>query len=400
MKKTNRMRKGALVLALALCASALGTSSVSAANIYGMDYSGGEELSTENVQIDPELLNSLTPLITRSNINNVAIPQDSDFRTGYYKNANNNTCHEFYYYPIMVDSDKNPKSPAVGPNLSYTVSSDKYTASVHFENIVYEQLNSGSENFLVATADTSQMVAVGVHSTSRYVYVSAGVPVYTDDTCATRDSSIRTITKGEERIFAQVNVKLLDKESGEPFSSNGLYISVTDIDAAQSYKILNERDEFTAGKMYSKSASTLQPAIVETNREVTKGVSRGLTNMFVANDHYIYSEYTSDDMITTDEENDIFVKLSSETQAEGLDFVFGFAGSAGSGIEYYADFTQDSEPEQDDVSESVAVPNTGVSTGENSNATLIATSIVGVLVIALMAYVSPRVFHKRIDFKK
>lgn len=391
MIKTNMIKRGLSALALAMLSTILCVPSVFAENIYGMDYSGGVALSSDNVRIEPEMLNSLTPLITRNNINAVEIPADSSLQRGYYTDSNS-SCHEFYYFTV------GDQKKAAAPKYYYTVSSDKYIAVVRIENIVYESNRSETNaQSLTAGADDESSIVAGVHGTNRYVYISAGTAVYSDATCSTRVPGTRSIVRGEERVFIEVNVKLYNKADLSPFTSRGLYISITDIDAGQSYKILNKLDQLTAGKMYAKSADNLQPS--EEKSGGNRDIPVTLRNMFVGDGNYIYSEYNEDQIIATDENNNIFARLSSETQEEGLNFVFGFASAAGSGIEYYADFAEDEVPATDEA-EPMAVPNTGSVTEEDSNATLTMTSIIGVLAIALMIYASPRLFHKKIDFKK
>ena len=81
--------------------------------------------------------------------------------------------------------------------------------------------------------------------------------------------------------------------------------------------------------MYAASESVLQDSSVDVD----------LNNMYVASGHYICSEFGDvehDEKMLSDFKSNVFVKASIEAQREGLDVVFGFAGAAGSGIQYYA----------------------------------------------------------------
>lgn len=242
-----------------------------------------------------------------------------------------------------------------------------------------------------------------------------------------------------------------------------MYFGLTDVDAGQSYKILNDGNKLSSSNMYAKSAELLQPE------------DSDLRNMFVSSGNYIYSQYNADGHFNIREKgNDVFVKLNEATQKDGLDVVFGFSGLAWSGVEYYAkqytvnyisedggkitglteekvmpeknpsgseatpnkDYKLDYWKADKDVTledgtvikagekltmeqikqvvvdqditfiavykavSPVSAPDTGVYTG-GFNASVAASLLMGVLLVGGLAVgLTPRVFHKRVGFKK
>ena len=58
--------------------------------------------------------------------------------------------------------------------------------------------------------------------------------------------------------------------------------------------------------------------------------------MFVSDGNYIYSQYSGREYFTTEDKANVFVTINKQTQAEGINVVYGYAVYAGSGIEFYA----------------------------------------------------------------
>lgn len=70
--------------------------------------------------------------------------------------------------------------------------------------------------------------------------------VYSDAKCTeAKTGSERLERKNDERLFIKMNLKLHRKGQKSIYSTNGMFFGLTDIDAAQSYKILNHGNELT-----------------------------------------------------------------------------------------------------------------------------------------------------------
>ncbi len=454
---------------------------VSAVNPYGIEYTGGEPLSAENVQIDPDLVEDLTTLMQVDDIS--VVPSNSErIQQGYI--IDSGTCYPFYYVAVTNDTFVRPED-----SVSFALSRDQYIAKVDLKNVVLDNAANG------------KTVSVGM--TPIHSYLWGGYPVYSDAECHESVEGISTVLLPENmRIFTELNITLFKKTDTEnPFVTRGLYFGLTDIDAAQSFKVLNDDNALAKGNMYALNEEGLQK----------QGVENAARNMYVESGHYIYSEnyvngeWTNLGLPST---ANVYTILSDSTQEEGLDIVFGFAGTAASGIEYYAsqlkvtyvsdengeitgielekvivddnpsgttekpkegyelshwiadvdvkledgttikkgdpitskqildvvvrsdiEFTAihqpapeeepepepeegstekpDDEPteepdedEEEDKDKYIAPPNTGASTSGEANAALITTSIIGIMLGALIIALLPRLTHKKLGFDK
>lgn len=423
---------------------------------YSMNYSGGEALGSSNVNINPGLVNSLAPLFQNKKVDYLTTSESTKWKSGYILDnlidSSRKDCVEFKYFTIdsnnLIGADE---------NLSLTMSNNKYSVDVSFDDV--QLVNNGTQ------AASNKPLTIGVAPGWSYIY--GGWNVYSDAKCTeAKTDSERLERKNDERLFVKMNLKLHRKGQKSIYSTNGMFFGLTDIDAAQSYKILNHGNELTRENMFAKDASKLQPS---------QYVS-GLRNMFVSEGNYIYSQYTIENDFALSGGNDIFVKLTQATQQEGLNAVFGFAEAAASGVEYYnrilnVTYTSDDNgkitgikdekvPIEDNpagskqvpnedyefkywiadkdvvltdgttikageqltdeqiikvvVTEDIefkaihapipeepapAAPNTGAST-EELNASQIAISVIGITLGALMIGLLPRLYHKKLGFKK
>ncbi len=315
-------KKTALAIMVATVGLLVSPTSVFATNPYGMDYSGGALLSSDNVTID-STVEELTPLISSGNAH-VTIPDVSDmWETAYYKGS---SCSKFYYLKTWESwggssGETTTQIQAASVNIDpyYIVSNDQYTAVVNINGVFLEDGISLSED---------NAFAVGVHD-DNMGFLSVGDPLYSDNQCENRMDDIKTLAVGGgERVFVETNMKLYKNDSSEVFTSDKLYLGLTDIDAAQSYAILNGNNQLNKNNMFAVSEAALQ----------NPDTSVDLKNRFATGGkyNYIYSEYRPGEDFNSNYVNNVFVKIDQEVQEEGVDVVFGFAATAGSGIQYYA----------------------------------------------------------------
>ena len=283
---------------------------------YGITYTSGhtagEELGSDNVTIDAELVNGLTSLITFDDTP-VARPTDTNkWRTGYM--IDSGACREFYFFTIDSDTQVDESD-----GLGYIVSNDQYDIEVNIKSVASENLGNKTTTF-------------GFRERNGYFY--GGFRAYADSECTQNfdditTSSIWAKNDTNAQVFAELDIKLHKKGEESIFKSRDLYFGLTDIDAAQSYKVLNPSNLLEKSNTFAKNAADLQP-----DPSVTD-----LRNRYVADGNYIYSEYLNgidNPTVSGPRIANIYIKLNEATQADGLDIVFGFANTAGSGIEYYA----------------------------------------------------------------
>lgn len=307
MKKTKKLP----IIALSLLSPALCATSVFADSInHGIVYSGGQDLGSSNVTINQELVEGLTPLISASGV--TSTPNNAaKWKTAYMQDGDYG-CKEYHYFEVSQD---NPVVESDG--LGFTITNSQFQADVQIKSVTSEDLGT-------------KVTAVGFTPANNFIY-GGWVPrsAGTAQTCGNSLEGVSPLSAktSDDRIFVEMVVKLHKKGETKAFTSSELYFGMTDIDAAQSYKILNAGNELSSSNMIAKNAADLQPT------------DTTLRNKFVSSGNYIYSEYEigADTFeIATDNISDIYVKLTDATQEDGLDIVFGFVNSAGSGIEYYS----------------------------------------------------------------
>ena len=439
------------VAAMALTGALFCSPSTFADNNFGINYTGGEPLGANNVQIKPTFVNSLTPLLEVEAVD-VTVDNYYEWRTGYINDVAALGCEEFYYFTVPDGGIKFQTTGGKGysgANRHVTFSNNQFRTELDILGIGLEGV------------DPESSIPVGVAQGTSYIYV--GWKVYSEDTCTEPIDGLTQLRNTDDsKVFVGMNATLYEKDSTTPYQAKGLYFGLTDIDAGQSYKIISEDSLLKTSNMYAKSAEALQSQDPEVP----------FRNMFVSSDNYIYSEYSSGAWLGITRDSDIYVTLGQESQEHGVDFVFGFVGAAGSGIEYYAvpfDIQYDADengsitgindekvfPNRNpngssyqaktkyifshwiadvDVTledgtiikagnpitdaqikqvvvdkdikftaifevESPAVPNTGASTS-SSNAVQIVTSVFGVLIGALIIRSLPRLSRRKINFDK
>ena len=126
-----------------------------------------------------------------------------------------------------------------------------------------------------------------------------------------------------------MNIKL--KRNGQPFTSSEIHLGIIDVDASQSFKILDADSQFTPNKIYADDPSNLQPRY-----EITD--TPKLYNILVdRTGSYIYSQFDKNGGFNTNLISNIYVPITRETQEDGLNVVFGYAGKAGSEIQYFSE---------------------------------------------------------------
>ena len=309
-KKMINSKKSILSLFLVAISTFFQVTNVFAEGGYGIVYQGGEELSGENVTIDPDLIHGLTHLLGRGTISN--LPNDATrWESAYARESltdGSYRCIPYYYFRVTND---NPVTSA--DNIGMTLSNDKYEVDIKVKSAVLE----GFQND----------VTIAFSIVPQYNTLYAGWNPYFDSECTQRDLSVNYLTFRDENggvALAELNMKIRKKGQDELFMSDELYFNLTDIDAAQSFKILNEGNKLVKNNMFAVSEEILQ----DTNPETT------LKNYYVPDGNYIYSDYTHEAQIAS-YDTDVFVKLNRQTQEDGLDIVLGYAASAGSGIAYF-----------------------------------------------------------------
>ena len=308
--------KGMIASLLAIPAALLGGGNVFAANSYNINYTGGSDLGASGtVSINPNLVDNLNSIVKASDNSTQVTFSGSGWQIGYQKLAENGACREVRYYKAGASGTVN--------NLSFTIKNNKFAIDTIVKKIELDGL----------TPTESQFVPLIVDKTSKYIFVrsdSANAGLYSDASCSSHVSGVIAPTRENgHKAFVEMNIKLREVDKTTTYSSDKLYFGLTDIDSAQSFKILNQGNGFSESTTSAKSKEDLQ-----------KNTNNGnYKNKFVAesNGNYIYSEYnnTSPYILENNGTANVYVKLSNQTQTDGLDIVFGYASDAGSTIEYY-----------------------------------------------------------------
>ena len=318
---------------------------VFASNTFGIDYKAGSthgsELSQDNVTIDPDRINGLTPLLQ---VSEATAELSGSWKTGYEKHGN--SCVPVNYFKVPkggVGEDNDLRASFLGDNYRIDVKINKAEADL-------------AETIADGKGFSVSVINEGPKSSS---FIYSGHEVFTDSGCSDskKVSDIVALDKtNNNKSFVSVKAKLYKKNSDTIFKAKELYFGITDIDAAQSYKILNPNNQLNKNNMLAKSERVLQfdeyngcdpdaascenppKCALESDCDNYKNVN-GLRNMFVSDGNYIYSQYKIEgkySSVASPQAANVFVGLEEETQEDGLDIVFGFNRSAGSGIEYYA----------------------------------------------------------------
>lgn len=312
--KHKRIKIKVVFAALALMMVQIGAPLVSAGakNGISFDPQDGEVLKEGNVTVDPQLIEGLTPIID----NGKAVVDNPDkWEIGYVKTLAGGEMKclgPYKYFKIHQKDVINEKS-----GYSWTIEKGRYKLAINITDVELDDRADTftDENFVTVYLDD-------------YGNIDAGFRLFTNSTCEHYvDNNVKGLDPREAGLYIQTKLMLYDKETNTPFSSNQLYFGITDIDSAQAYKILNPGNELSPENMYVLSDSDIQP---------TEGT---LKNMYSPSGKFVYAQYNGDDGSTFNIEtgkSNIYVKVDSEAQRDGLDVVFGFLHGAGSGVRYYA----------------------------------------------------------------
>lgn len=299
--KIKTYKKISVVLSTAVIAFS-NVASVFAANDYGIDYTGGSELQN-NVIIDSNIENNLKPVIY---VGGATTHYGAEWKDGYFKLGDG--CYPVKYLYI------NSKDKTYN-NLGYI--------SVNRTEDGFQQYSVKVDiNKISLEKDSPASFAVGVRESSNSIF--GGITVYSDSSCNQVKDNTDTALRGSNNIYVETSMKILKNNQPITFGDDNLYFSVTDIDAGQSFKILNSGNMFSSSNMYAMNAADLQ------------GQGSEWKNMFDAN--YIYSQYgpNAGESLDTPDISNVYIKLNKNTQDEGLRMVFGYGLLAASGVRYYA----------------------------------------------------------------
>lgn len=306
-----KIKRASIVASSLLMATLSGVSVFADDGNFGIIYSGGADLGSSNVTINENLVSGLTTLIKSNNA--TSTPNGSaKWKKGYAKTSGNDSpCRPFYYFEVPASTGATITS-AANEELGFTITGDKYVADVTIKDVEYENL------------EVDRTYAVGIFSHLSSIY--GGWDVYEDAECTDAIISKTLLRDNDDSIFVDAVIDLHNKGESANLISDQLYFGITDIDYAQSYKIMNVGNELAPSNMFAKNADHLQQ----------EGAT--LKNKYVASGNYIYSEYdgSTGDTVVSDNKANVFVKLAEATQREGLDIVYGFGARAGSGIEFFA----------------------------------------------------------------
>lgn len=340
----------------ALLGAAMFPASVFADN-YGIVYSGGKPLNENNgtININSQLIDGLSSLVSGSD-GEVELTTENWLQGWHHRTGEDEECHSIDYFTI-----------------SGTSSTDKHSFSIKNDNYQID-VDVNSVTIIDPPTDTKP-IAVGIDSENSFLYGS-NVIYDTQEKCQGKqdeDKKTGSLTRksGTNRQFIETNIKLKKIGASSVYlaGDDNLYFGLTDVDASQSFKILNSGNELSQSNMFAKSVKLLQQdfyydrtdtdgdgkkesipkenpgTLPATCVEITSGSPISDSNppapfLNCFKDGYIYSQYNtetrSSDLNADLPGSDILVSLKDKTQTDGLNLVFGFTDSAGSSVEYYA----------------------------------------------------------------
>lgn len=266
---------------------------------YGMDYSGGVKFSTSNVTVNAGVVSNLAAFLVKKNVKTTKTSSSSDWKNGYVISGSSDAhCFPVKYFKL-------PQGGLSSSKYGMTLSDGNHAVDVYFNKIATSGL----------TVDTS--VAVG---DTGFLTIDVGRIIYSDKNCTNvKDSSIHNWS-GTDGSKAFLDLTFKPHNVGDSNLFPATFFRLSDIDGGQSYKIMNSDTLLSKNNMYVVSKNVIN--VLNDSSEAR----------YVAKNNHIYSANTS-----IDKDNNIYVKLGSSTQRDGLRMIFGFEGMAGSGIEYYVD---------------------------------------------------------------
>ena len=301
-----------LTAILSLAGGVVNVGRVFAANTYGINYSGGDQLSINNVIVDPTL-SSLKAMYSSSMT--FSVSNSNLWKPAYYDASGQ--CSKAY---LLLFWDDNLISPS--DDVFYMLSGDRYDMKVQFKKITTENSVATQANPYAVLASASGGVSIANPSLT-----------FSDSECTVPYESLTPLRRSnEETVFIEFNAKLLRHGTNNAFISEGMFFGITDVDAAQSYQLRN--------RIAGTNKSLLSPGniYVVSENKLDDG-DPDLDNMLVQADpagyNYIYSQYNDSHAIAMSNDNRLYIGLDTNVQEHGIDAVFGFVGSAGSSIRFY-----------------------------------------------------------------
>lgn len=318
-----------LAMSLALLGTALCPTSVFASDgNYDITYSGGVQLGQSGTMqfrgdLNDSTLKPVVPVHATdfSNIDvKVEYANDSAWKTGYLYDEDYG-CRKYRYLEVSGDSQPNQKvTVSAKDRATDTVT---YSADITIAKITTEEFGQGFKTSVGFTGGTSALYAGGD--------VYSKCVTKDDKTLDTENSTKADVDglypgkTGSGKVFVETKIDLHANGGGKLLTSDARYVTITDIDEGQSYKILNADNLITKDTLFAINASDLQPT------------SGSLHNMFNTEHNYIYSQYqtTSPTTFNTTKSN-VYVRLENSTVKNGLELVLGFTHGAASGIGFYA----------------------------------------------------------------
>lgn len=344
LKKFHNLIYAAVPLAITV---AVVMGNIFAASNYHMSYSSGQTSGlTDFATIDADTADSLVPLIKKTN-NYETIA--NGWTSGFIKTTTG--CHEAKYITVTSSNTYNTENPK-----TFDLVGDDYIARVTVKDVsVFPKYPKDEGNAL----GSDKKISIALRPDTNQL--SVGYLTYSNNTCTTLVSNVthlqvkgvNTSNNKQAKVFVDLHIQLYKKtDTTTPYSADGVYLGVTDFDAAQSFKIKNSNDILQKSNIIAKSRDSYQPS-----------GTGGYVNKLVTDDtngNYLYSEYelkNDGNSKDTDNTNDLlnlenarfFVKIPTSVQSEGLDAVFGFANSAASSIEFYGP-AEDPDPAKHTVS--------------------------------------------------
>ncbi len=345
-----RQRISTIVGALALCGSALFPGNVFAKSYtdesWGIKYNAaGVPLSSSNVE---KVAKPMTEIIPRQGVE--VSTTSGAWRDGYIK-ASDGGCRKYKFLEVN-------KNGLVGGAASFTITHGDYQMEIQIPKVGVASIGSLGISDYDDGFDDGETTAIGIipqalsdveNKKSGISALYGGWEPYADTQCQTRVSVsgqpgkiIKSTTTNQAAgqagnnnnvfhgaVFVKMNIKL--KRNGQPFTSSEIHFGIIDVDASQSFKILDADSQFTPNKIYADDPSKLQPQYESTD-------TQRLYNILVdQTGSYIYSQFGVKGGFDTNLISNIYVPITRETQEDGLNVVFGYAGKAGSEIQYFSE---------------------------------------------------------------
>lgn len=332
-----KKRMGVLAASLALTGAMASPYNVFAEvgqndNNFGIVYSGGHMLELGNNVTDggvngTNLIPNLTKIIPHQGVK-VTTNTNGSWQSGYilgqehYQGQSQPTCRKYKYLVVG-------RNGITGGDNSFTIEKGDYRLEATIDKVTVEEPN---ENLPFPTTAIGVVDGETTSSSTGLSGIYGGWAPYSDAQCQNPVSNISDLQSSgnDNKLFIQMHMKVYRK--GNPFASDDFYLGLIDIDAAQSYMINDFENMFATPLLYAESQSELQPDSGTSLRNVY--VERQEGSQYPS---YIYSQYNENGGFNVDETTKLYAKINRAAQmsANGVDFVFGFAGKAGSRIEYW-----------------------------------------------------------------